>query len=126
MKLTPQSLASAVHEPDAALAQSCSEEQLRRECLGFRNGILGRRSSYRMCDAVCWPLQAWLSFALKVQTDLRHGDMPMNGGNDGTMEHWWLELPDGRIIDPTADQLQMFGHPKMPKVFIGPKPDFYP
>lgn len=76
-----------------------------------------------MCDAVCWPLQAWLSFRGIAETNLRNGDFIIPHGK---LQHWWLELEDTRIIDPTADQLIQFGFPKLPPVYIGKKPAFYP
>jgi len=45
-------------------------------------------------------------------------------GDFGLTNHYWLRLTDGRIVDPTADQ---FSRPdrRMPKIYIGPKPEWY-
>lgn len=105
-------------------------KHLEKVCLDFRRGILGRRSSHRMCNAICRPLQAWLSFSENLQTRTVQGLFVKHDGDPNifrwAMWHWWLKLPDGRIIDPTADQLKRYEYPAMPKVFIGERPDWYP
>lgn len=78
----------------------------------FRKGILDGGPSMLMCYVVCWPLQALLSVE-GVETDLVKGTV-------GDQEHYWLKLPDGRIIDPTADQF-----PNLPSVYIGKQPTNY-
>jgi hypothetical protein len=35
-------------------------------------------------------------------------------------------MPDGTIIDATADQMAEHGYPTLPPVYIGPKPPHYP
>ncbi len=71
-----------------------------------------------MCYAVCAPLQSYLSLC-GYETSLVHGtvDLP-----DYDADHVWLELADGRIIDPTADQ---FKELNLPPVYIGPLPTCY-
>lgn len=90
-----------------------TDKQLVRFCERFRRGILGGRSSAGMCDAICWPLVSLLK---------------MNGipvelvcGSVGICEHYWMVLPDGRIIDPTADQFD----DSMPAVYLGARPKNY-
>lgn len=78
---------------------------------GFRSGILDGRPSRMMCFAVCAPLQAYLSMC-GVETALVEAHFE-------ECNHVWLQLPDGRILDPTADQ---FG---FPRVYIGPVPRQY-
>lgn len=93
----------------------------------FRSGIvdgIGKGSSAGMCDAVCLPLQGYLSAIEGVETRAVHGDFRLPNGR--LLEHWWLELPNGEILDPTADQLAAYGFQKMPPVYVGPKPPFYP
>ena len=68
-----------------------------------------------MCFAVCAPLQSYLG-KLGLSTELIKGEV---NGN----EHYWLQFPDGRIIDPTADQF--FTERMMPKVYIGDRPPWY-
>lgn len=83
----------------------------------FRRGILGRRTSYGMCFVICLPLRSYLA-ALGCDTELMEADF-------GHTNHIWLQLPDGRIIDPTADQFQTPEGGKMPKVYIGALPEWY-
>lgn len=61
-----------------------------------------------MCFAVCAPLQGLLS-ASGIETELE-------GINFPEVNHYFLRLPDGRILDPTADQ---FG---LEPVYLGPMP----
>ena len=81
------------------------DRQLKRICSGFRSGLLKRREGDMMCAVVCYPLQGYLSMlgqdALIEEVDLKSSN------------HVFLRLPDGRVLDPTADQ---FGGPK---VYIG-------
>lgn len=70
-----------------------------------------------MCFAVCYPLQGWLSFAHQIEAELIELQFPH-------VNHAVLRLPDGRILDPTADQFN--GElVKFPKVYLGPMPEIY-
>jgi hypothetical protein len=92
----------------------------------FRQGIvdgIGGGSSASMCDAVCFPLQGFLAFAENIETRCRYGFFETSSG---ALQHYWLEMENGEIIDPTADQLEAHGFPKLPGVYIGPRPGFYP
>lgn len=81
----------------------------------FRNGVLGDRPSDLMCGVVSYPLEGYLNF-LGIKCHVVRGP-------EG--EHYWIELEDGRIIDATADQYNSEFR-KMPKVYIGPKPNHWP
>lgn len=85
---------------DAELVEFASE---------FREGILDGKPSARFCFMVVAPLAALLSLygveAKVVESDL------------GWCNHFWLRLPDGRTLDPTADQ---FGELGLPPVYLGP------
>ena len=88
-----------------------NDRRLRRLVQGFRDGILEGRSSEFMCFAVCAPLQAYLSLC-GVETTLVEASF-------AEVNHVWLQLPDGRILDPTADQ---FG---LDAVYLGGLPLAY-
>jgi hypothetical protein len=64
-----------------------------------------------MCFAVSAALQGYLS-SCGVETELVEADF-------GHTNHFWLRLPDGRILDPTADQ---FG---LSPVYLGKLPTKY-
>lgn len=96
-------------------------EPLHRIALDFRRGILGDNPSAWMCFAVCAPLQGFLSM-LGYQTELINGCLLDGDGDE--LCHYWLKLPDGRIIDPTADQFSTPERP-MPEVYIGKLPEWY-
>ena len=70
-----------------------------------------------MCFVVCAPLSAYLQF-LEVDHELVEGTFR-------NCHHFWLELPDQTVIDPTADQFELGYKTKMPKVYIGPRRDWY-
>jgi hypothetical protein len=81
----------------------------------FRKGIMGRRKSSRaMCFMIAAPLQGYLSF-LGIETELVEGEVNQTN-------HYWLELPDGRVLDPTADQFDL----GLPPVYLGkPNPEIH-
>jgi hypothetical protein len=84
---------------------------------GFRKGLLSGGSPEFMCYAICAPLQGllWLE---GIETNLTHGWVQC-GTYD--MDHVWLELQDGRILDPTADQFPL----SLPPVYLGELPAQY-
>jgi hypothetical protein len=89
-----------------------TDRQLLRFAASFRRGILGRgKSSRAMCFAVAAPLESLL---LMCGVEVR-----LVKGLVGDWEHYWLELGDGRILDPTADQFSMA------PVYLGPLPSWY-
>jgi hypothetical protein len=97
-------------------------DRLRRIATDFRQGILGTMPSARMCFAVCAPLEGYLRAALGVSAELVEGELRL--GED-VAQHFWLELPDGRILDPTADQFATPSGEPMPEVYIGVRPGWY-
>jgi hypothetical protein len=89
-----------------------TDRQLKQIAREMRNGILGKRSSRLMCMAISAPLQGMLSAVYNFDTKLEKVDFPQSN-------HVWLRLPDGRILDATADQ---FG---LDKVYLGQVPALY-
>ncbi len=85
-----------------------SDKKLIGICKAFRKGLLAGDSSCLMCLAVSAPLQGFLS-VIGVETDLEF--VEFDWGN-----HAFLKLPDGRVLDPTADQ---FGDLNLPPIYIG-------
>jgi hypothetical protein len=85
---------------------------LKRIAKEMRAGILGKRSSRLMCMAISAPLQGMLSAVYNFETELETVDFPHS-------DHVWLRLPDGRILDATADQ---FG---LDPVYLGQVPELY-
>ena len=96
-----------------------TEKKLRRIVEEFRAGILtGTNGSPRnMCFAVCSALAGYLHFE-----DI---DCHCTEGKVGRHQHYWLTLPSGQIIDPTASQFKAPGKVDMPEVYIGEKPAWY-
>ncbi len=88
----------------------------------FRAGLLDGKGSASMCFVCCSALEGYLAF-LGVQARLTRGIVDI--GEDWEAEHFWLTLPDGTILDPTADQFKQPGGQDMPPVFLGVKPAWY-
>lgn len=93
-------------------------DELKKIVTEFREGILSGAPSAFMCMAVCVPMESYLSMC-GYPVSMVHGtvDLP-----DYDMDHVWLELPDGTIVDPTADQ---FSELNLPPVYIGVLPAAY-
>lgn len=77
----------------------------------FRDGILDGESSELMCAAVCWPLSALLRGVYRFPCECVESDL-------GHINHIWISLPDGRALDPTADQFSTSESP-LPPVYLG-------
>lgn len=95
-----------------------TDAQLKTMCAEFRKGMIGRMSSKGKCAMISWALQGFLSFALKLETEVYESDV-------GQWNHLWLKLPDGRVIDCTADQFNPKGKKKYAKVYIGKPLDIH-
>lgn len=93
--------------------------ELRSLVRSFRNGILEARGGCpdNMCFVVCHPLSGYLQF-LGVAHSLVEGTFL-------DCHHYWIELPDRTVIDPTADQFERGFKVRMPKVYIGPRREWY-
>lgn len=87
---------------DAALITFASE---------FRDGILDGAQSRWMCFAVCAPLSPLLRLH-GVENEIVESDL-------GDFNHIWLRLEDGRALDPTADQFNVFPGHDWPPVYLG-------
>ena len=98
-----------------------TDKELKKIVTKFTKGILDGKPSKNMCFAVCLPLHSYLSIC-EQETELINGEIPIG---DDIYQHTWLQLPDGRIIDPTADQFNALLDKKMPLIYIGQKPDWY-
>ena len=99
-----------------------TDKQLLGCATSFRKGILGNKSSIDMCFAIAAPLEGYLS-ALGVDCCLIKGKVLFEDGIDKLeCEHYWLDIGNGNILDPTADQ---FDYRMMPPVYLGSKPGWY-
>lgn len=96
-----------------------TDKQLLRFATQFRKGILNGGHSNMACFAVSAPLVALLSVH-GVKGELIEGDL-------GHCNHFWIQLEDGRVLDPTADQFNAFeGFKPMPPVYLGPPAKIHP
>lgn len=102
-----------------------TDNKLKRVAIGFRRGVIGRRSSRRKCFAVCAPLGGYLSAVYGLETKLVEVDFKLPWSRT-IRNHVFLELKDGRILDPTADQFVKRGERvKLRQVYLGPMPKIY-
>lgn len=99
-----------------------SDKELIKIVSSFRKGILGKESSYAKCVMVCLPLQGYLA-TIGIQSSLVNFDVATKV--DGFWSHTCLELKDGRILDPTADQFTPNTGDKLPVVYLGNKPTWF-
>lgn len=89
--------------------------------LKFRKGVIGNTSSKDKCFMVAAPLCSYLRFC-KYECRLIEGFVTIG---EHITNHYWIELEDGMILDPTADQFNSVKGKDMPKVYIGERPDYY-
>lgn len=93
-----------------------SDEDLIQIVREFRDGILEMTQGdpRGMCYAVCLPLEGFLCFH-GIRCEIMGSDHSELEGSPWT-EHWWIRMPDGRVLDPTYDQLEEGANP----VYLGP------
>lgn len=83
-------------DDEPTCARRMTDRELIRIARQFRRGLLGRKSSTDMCMVVSGPLQGVLA-GMGVETTLETVEFI-------STNHVWLRLPDGRVLDATADQ----------------------
>lgn len=79
-----------------------TDRKLKAVAKSFRDGMLETGSPLGWCGLICWPLASLLEAqGLRVRAvELKfRDDAPTLLAN-----HVVIELPDGRVLDPTADQ----------------------
>lgn len=89
-----------------------TDSQLKTMCREFRKGMIGRMSSEGRCAMISWALQGFLSFAIRLDTQVYESEV-------GDWNHLYLVLPDGRVIDCTADQFNKRMKKRYPQVYLG-------
>lgn len=79
----------------------------------FRTAILSDSDSAWMCAAISGPLCAALTVQ-SVSCHLVESDL-------GVCNHVFIQLDDGRVLDPTADQFNWCSREPLPGVYLGEK-----
>jgi hypothetical protein len=102
-----------------------SDKELIRITTQFTRGLLGRKKVKSMCFVATAPLQGFLS-ACGVETKLLEVEIEIETKDEiHIWNHFCLELEDGRILDPTANQFKTPEGEEMPNVYLGKKPKWY-
>lgn len=81
-----------------------TDAELLKIATDFRDGLIGRKNGAGYCFMVCAPLAGLLDNLGMGPVDLRESIVKINGGSTN---HVWIRLPDGRVLDPTADQFDL-------------------
>ena len=98
------------------------DEELRQFALDFRIGLIGETASSEGC---CYMVSAPLASLLRVygvDCELAGCDFP-DAAETHAANHFWIALPDGRVLDPTFDQ---FCSEEPVPVYLGPPTEFHP
>ncbi len=90
---------------------------LKRFVRKFRDSMLEGEDPEDWCHVISAPLQLSL-MALGI-------DCAIARGSEHLACHFWIELPDGTIIDATASQFRRPNGRAMPFVYIGELPEWY-
>lgn len=97
------------------------KSRLIQSALDFRNGLLDGKESDMMCFVVSSSLAGYLHYE-NIDCKLVEGSVV---ALNIECNHFWIEMPDGNILDPTADQFIDLDGNRMPKVYYGILPNFY-
>ena len=93
------------------------DEKLVKLVADFSNPIIAREVEGK-CFMVCSVLQPYLEWC-GIYCRLIQGEVTTDKAWYG---HYWIELFDGRIIDPTASQLEGLN---LPQTYLGELPKEY-
>ena len=83
----------------------------------YREGALGSKPSNKLCFIMCYVLSGYFRF-IGYACELVQGGI-------GEWEHFWIQFPDGSILDPTADQFKCPDGGAMPEIYYGRLPEWY-
>jgi hypothetical protein len=83
----------------------------------FRRAIIGDAPGAWWCAGISAPLHAVLT-ALGVAADIVKSDL-------GHCAHVFIRFPDGRVLDPTAEQFNWCSRVQLPAVYLGPPSDIH-
>jgi hypothetical protein len=98
------------------------DKELRKIAWDFRVGLIGRKGSPEgCCFMVSAPLAGLLSAVYGMKVDLVKSDHSGLTGSD-CIEHYWIGLEDGRVLDPTFDQ---FCSEEPVPIYIGSPTEFH-
>lgn len=83
----------------------------------FRDGILDGAPSSMRCAMVVWPMVSLLGMSGVPCHAVETKDIELDWG---IVNHIWIQLEDGRVLDPTADQFNDPDGNPYPEIYLGP------
>ncbi len=92
-------------------------KQIAKNAKIFSHGILAGRSTDRMCFMVCAPLEGYFNFQ-GIKCRMVEGTVADN-------HHYWIELENGLVIDPTANQFRWSWGERLANLWCEKRPDYY-
>lgn len=92
------------------------ELEIRRQAKQFCRGLLGNTDTDSKCFITSIALTSYLN-TIGVECTLKEGFVKGH-------HHFWIGLPDGKIIDATADQFTN-GNDIYPNLFVSKPPGYY-
>lgn len=98
-----------------------TDEGLVKLATAFRRGFLGADGDSLHTCYMCMPLNMLLTLR-GLRSELCVGTPPYPTA--GT--HYWIELEDGRVLDPTADQFNGDSATKYPEIYLGEPTEIHP
>lgn len=99
-----------------------TDDELRQFAWDFRVGMIGDTASSEGC---CFMISAPLAGLLRscgVACELVGCDFPEAAETEAA-NHFWIALPDGRVLDPTFDQ---FCSEEPVAIYLGAPTEFHP
>jgi hypothetical protein len=98
------------------------DKDIVRFIVEFREGLVDGKPPDDACYTIYYAIQCMLS-VMGVNTGMLEVTVPPHLTKNGQeAQHFVLQLSDGRILDPTADQFPRTG---FPAVYLGPLPSAY-
>ena len=99
-----------------------TDDELRQIAWDFRSVMIGETASSEGCCFLISAPLAGLLHSYGVACELVGCDFPESAETEAA-HHFWIALPDGRVLDPTFDQ---FCSEEPVAIYLGPPTEFHP
>ena len=98
-----------------------TDDELRQIAWDFRVGMIGDTASSEGCCFIISEPLVWLLRSYGLSCELAGCDFPEASETEAA-NHFWIALPDGRVLDPTFDQ---FCSEEQVAVYLGAPTEFH-